>query len=85
MTEFEMVVRASADGGVKFWYGVMMGVAALLLWTWYPIRNADWLLAHPGRSPRAWSTAQGLTTFPFAVVMYLFLGAGARRNAIAWL
>lgn len=75
MTEFEMVVRASADGGVKFWYGVMMGVAALLLWTWYPIRNADWLLAHPGRSPRAWSTAQGLTTFPFAVVMYLFSGS----------
>ena len=72
MTEFEMVVQASADGGLKFWYGVMMAVAALLIWTWYPIRNADWLLAHPDRSPRAWSTAQGLTTFPFAVVMYFF-------------
>ena len=72
MTEFEMVVQASADGGLKFWYGVMMAVAALLIWTWYPIRNADWLLDHPDRSPRAWSTAQGLTTFPFAVVMYFF-------------
>ena len=72
MTEFEMVVQASADGGLKFWYGVMMAVAALLIWTWYPIRNADWLLAHPDRSPRARSTAQGLTTFPFAVVMYFF-------------
>lgn len=71
MSEFEMIVKATADGGVRFWYGVMMAVAALLIWTWYPIRNADWLLEHPQRSPRAWSTAQGLTTFPFAVVMYL--------------
>lgn len=71
LTEFEMVVKASADGGIRFWYGVMMAVAALLLWTWYPICNADWLLAHPDRSPRAWSTAQGLATFPFAVIMYV--------------
>lgn len=70
MTEFEMVVKASADGGMRFWYGVLMAVGALLLWTWYPICNADWLLAHPERSPRAWSTAQGLATFPFAVLMY---------------
>ena len=72
MTEFEMIVKASADGGAKFWYGVALAVAALLLWTWYPIQNADWLLEHPERSPRAWSTAQGIATFPFAVVMYLF-------------
>lgn len=71
LTEFEMVVKASADGGIRFWYGVTMAVAALLLWTWYPICNADWLLAHPERSPRAWSTAQGLATFPFAVIMYV--------------
>lgn len=71
LTEFEMVVKASADGGIRFWYGVMMAAAALLLWTWYPICNADWLLAHPDRSPRAWSTAQGLATFPFAVIMYV--------------
>ena len=71
LTEFEMIVRATADGGLRFWYGVLMAAAALLLWTWYPIRNADWLLAHPDRSPRAWSTAQGLATFPFALVMYL--------------
>lgn len=69
--EFEMIVRASSDGGLRFWYGVAMAAAALLIWTWYPIRNADWLLAHPERSPRAWSTAQGLATFPFALCMYL--------------
>jgi len=31
-------------------------------WTWYPIRNADWLRAHAERSPRTWATAQGLAT-----------------------
>lgn len=71
LSEFEMVVKASSDGGIRFWYGVLMAVAALLIWTWYPICNADWLLAHSNRSPRAWSTAQGLATFPFAVIMYL--------------
>lgn len=75
MSEFEMIAQASADGGLRFWYGVLMAVCALLLWTWYPICNADWLLAHPSRSPRAWSTAQGLATFPFAVLMYLTVWA----------
>jgi drug/metabolite transporter (DMT)-like permease len=37
-------------------------------WTWYPIRNADWLRRHPDRSPRAWATAQGVATLPLAVI-----------------
>jgi drug/metabolite transporter (DMT)-like permease len=37
-------------------------------WTWYPIRNADWLRAHSDRSPRAWATAQGLVTLPMALL-----------------
>ncbi|WP_036251091.1 EamA family transporter, partial [Methylibium sp. T29] len=31
-------------------------------WTWYPLRNADWLRAHADRSPRTWATAQGVAT-----------------------
>lgn len=71
ITEFELVVQSTLEGSARFWFGVFMGVLALLTWTWYPIRNAEWLLAHPARSPRTWSTAQGLTTLPFAVVFYL--------------
>ena len=70
ITEFELVISASQGDAGRFWYGVLMGVAALSIWTWYPIRNADWLLEHPERSPRTWSTAQGLTTLPFAVMLY---------------
>jgi drug/metabolite transporter (DMT)-like permease len=35
-------------------------------WTWYPLRNADWLRAHGERNPRAWATAQGAATLPLA-------------------
>lgn len=75
ITEFELVVQSSREGSARFWFGVFMGVLALLTWTWYPIRNAEWLLAHPARSPRTWSTAQGLTTLPFAVIFYLAVWA----------
>ena len=71
LTEFDMAAASGADGGTRFWYGVVMGVLALATWTWYPIRNAEWLLAHPQRSPRTWSTARGIATLPFAVVFYL--------------
>jgi drug/metabolite transporter (DMT)-like permease len=48
----------------------VLAVGAVVCWTWYPLRNADWLRAHPDRSPRSWATAQGLATLPLAVVGY---------------
>ena len=54
-------------------------------WTWYPLRNADWLRAHPDRNPRSWATAQGVATLPLALLGYaLCVGlviARARRCA----
>jgi drug/metabolite transporter (DMT)-like permease len=46
--------------------GGVLALGAVACWTWYPIRNADWLQAHAGRSPRTWATAQGLATLPLA-------------------
>ena len=34
--------------------GALLALGAVACWTWYPIRNAEWLRAHAGRSPRAW-------------------------------
>ncbi len=51
--------------------GGLIALVALAAWTWYPIRNADWLRAHPDRSPRAWATAQGLVTLPMALLTLL--------------
>jgi drug/metabolite transporter (DMT)-like permease len=50
--------------------GAMLAVAAVACWTWYPIRNADWLRAHADRSPAAWATAQGVATLPLALLGY---------------
>lgn len=55
----------SADLG-RYALGAVMAVGAVACWTWYPLRNADWLRAHPGRSPRVWATAQGVATLPLA-------------------
>jgi drug/metabolite transporter (DMT)-like permease len=43
---------------------------AAACWTWYPLRNADWLRDHAGRSARVWSTAQGLAMLPQAALGY---------------
>ena len=48
--------------------GALLALAAVACWTWYPIRNADWLRAHADRSARTWATAQGLATLPLAAL-----------------
>lgn len=54
----------------RYALGALLAVGAVACWTWYPIRNAEWLRAHPDRSPRGWATAQGLMTLPLALVGY---------------
>jgi len=48
--------------------GAVLAVLAVACWTWYPLRNADWLRNHPGRSPSTWATAQGIATLPLAAI-----------------
>lgn len=54
--------------------GALLAAGALICWTWYPLRNADWLRAHPDRNPRAWATAQGLATLPLALAGFALWG-----------
>ncbi len=58
-----------ADLG-RYALGALLAVGAVACWTWYPLRNAEWLRAHPDRSPRGWATAQGLMTLPLALIGY---------------
>jgi drug/metabolite transporter (DMT)-like permease len=51
--------------------GALLAAVAVVCWTWYPLRNANWLREHPGRKPRAWATAQGLATLPLALTGYV--------------
>jgi drug/metabolite transporter (DMT)-like permease len=64
-------LRSQADfNATRYASGALLAVGAVVCWTWYPMRNADWLRAHADRSPRTWATAQGLMTLPLAVVGY---------------
>ena len=60
--ELDAVTRANDGNGVRFWIGAAFGLLALTLWTWYPIRNADWLTDHPSRSPPAENMVDGSRT-----------------------
>jgi drug/metabolite transporter (DMT)-like permease len=73
------LARMQALGDVdlaRYGLGVLLAVCAVACWTWYPIRNADWLRTHADRSPSAWATAQGLVTLPMAAAGYALLWIG---------
>jgi drug/metabolite transporter (DMT)-like permease len=50
--------------------GALMALGAVACWTWYPLRNADWLRHHGDRSATTWATAQGIATLPLALLGY---------------
>jgi drug/metabolite transporter (DMT)-like permease len=65
----------------RYAWGALLAVGAVVCWTWYPIRNADWLRAHPDRNPRGWATAQGVATLPLALTGYaMWWGVMALRG-----
>jgi drug/metabolite transporter (DMT)-like permease len=67
-------LRADANADVgRYAIGALLAFAAVACWTWYPLRNADWMRAHPDRSATTWATAQGLATLaPAALGFALF-------------
>lgn len=68
--------------------GAMLAVGAVACWTWYPLKNADWLRGHPDRNPRVWATAQGLATLPLALLGYalfwLWLSVTGNPLSMPW-
>jgi drug/metabolite transporter (DMT)-like permease len=78
-------LRADAHADVgRYAVGALLAVVAVICWTWYPLRNADWLRAHPGRSPRTWATAQGLATLPLALAGYAMLWSALSAGGSAY-
>jgi drug/metabolite transporter (DMT)-like permease len=64
--------------------GAALALCAMVCWTWYPLKNADWLRGHPDRNPRVWATAQGLATLPLALLGYagFWLWASATQQPL---
>lgn len=68
------MARLGGSEGHAYGLGAGLTVVAVAAWTWYPIRNARWLKAHPGLSATTWTTAQGLATLPLAALGWLAWG-----------
>lgn len=71
--ELQAVLADPSRSVADYALGALLALGAAGCWTWYPLRNADWLRQHPQRSARAWSTAQGLATLPLALAGYALL------------
>ena len=65
---------------MRYASGALLALISVACWTWYPLRNADWLRHHPGRNPRTWATAQGVATSPLALAGYALLWLGMRAS-----
>ncbi len=68
--EWTALVQNPTADTTRYITGAALAVGAVVCWTWYPLKNADWLRGHPDRNPRVWATAQGLATLPLALLGY---------------
>jgi drug/metabolite transporter (DMT)-like permease len=66
--EWQQRSQPEALDAARTAWGALLAVGAVVCWTWYPLRNADWLRHHASRSPTTWATAQGLVTGPMAAI-----------------
>lgn len=57
----------------RYLSGVLLALAAVVCWTWYPLRNSRWLRQNPTLRPATWATAQGIATLPLALMGYLLV------------
>lgn len=68
----ELAGRAQQLDPWRYISGMALALAAVVCWTWYPLRNARWLRQHAIR-PATWATAQGVVTLPMASIGYLLV------------
>lgn len=55
---------------VRFISGLIFGLISTAMWTWYPIKNADWLLEHKDVSPVVWTNVQCVILLPLGILLY---------------
>lgn len=83
-TEFSYFLANSNEPPAGFWLGVFYAFLSLLVWTWYPISNANWLIAHPKISPMFWTAAQGAATLPTAAIGLAAYAAMMESSTSLW-
>jgi len=75
LVNFDELGRLVAQGEPtgRLAMGALLAAGAVACWTWYPLRNAAWLKAHPATGDGTWATAQGLATLPIAALACLLI------------
>ena len=58
----------------QYWQGCALALLALACWTWYPMRNARFMQAHPQIRSSTWATAQGLALLPVVLPGFVLYG-----------
>jgi drug/metabolite transporter (DMT)-like permease len=82
--EFTRVQSAPDGDPRRYVVGALLALGGVACWTWYPLRNADWMRAHTDRDPRTWATAQGIATLPLALAGYIGFLVVGRLSEGAW-
>lgn len=75
---------SSQTSSKEYWLGFLCSVTAMALWTWFPIRNSQWLISHPKVSPVVWTCAQGGTIFPAAVLCFSAVNLDSWMNGASF-
>lgn len=70
MTELQEFMANNGASSVQFFFGLGCGIISTIMWTWYPIRNADWLLEHPQVSATVWTCVQCVILCPISAILY---------------
>lgn len=60
----------SNTGAFDFLIGIIFAISSTAMWTWYPIKNADWLLEHPKVSPVFFTSMQCIVLLPIGLIAY---------------
>jgi drug/metabolite transporter (DMT)-like permease len=75
----ELTMRTTSDIS-HYILGAFLAFGALICWTWYPIRNAQWLQNHKECGSHTWATAQGLASLPLSCIGYTCFLAFSTHN-----
>jgi drug/metabolite transporter (DMT)-like permease len=65
---FLLTTEQTGDQKSQFFWGLAMAIGGLVAWTWYPIKNTQWIKNNPKHSSSTWATAQGLATLPLGLL-----------------
>ncbi|WP_299072681.1 DMT family transporter [Accumulibacter sp.] len=73
----EMAQRGEGRSAHDYVVGALLALAAVVAWTWYPVRNSRWLRRRPALASGTWALAQGLATLPLAALGMAVAGVHA--------